>query len=328
MPYVHLKPNDRVLLSGYLRAGLKQKEIAGLLRKHPSTISRELARNLTPKGGTNYDAGLARRKTKRRRVKANQRFRKIEKYPWLEEEIEEKLKLYWSPEQISGRLRREFGRTIICHETIYQYLYCQRKNLKRYLRCQKRKYRRRYGTKIRERRRKKEEVRRIDQRPKVVEKRNRIGDWEGDTIVGKGGSKRGAILTYVDRKSGQLLADKLERATAEEVREKTIDRFKKVPKKKRLTFTYDNGTENADYELIERKLKVTAYFAYPYHSWERGTNENTNGLLRQFFPKKESLEDITQNKLARAVKLINNRPRKRLNYLTPQEVFEKNCTLS
>ena len=258
---------------------------------------------------------------------ANQRFRKIESYPWLEEEIEEKLKLYWSPEQIAGRLRRELGRTIICHETIYQYLYHQRRDLKKYLRCQKGKYRRRYGTKIRERRRRKEEIRRIDQRPKVVEKRGRIGDWEGDTVVGKGGSKKGAILTYVDRKSGQLLADKLERATAEEVREKTINRFRKVPKEKRLTFTYDNGTENADYELIERELRITAYFAHPYHSWERGTNENTNGLLRQFFPKKESLEDISQNKVTRAVKLINNRPRKRLNYLTPQEVFEKNCTL-
>jgi IS30 family transposase len=229
---------------------------------------------------------------------------------------------YWSPEQIAGRLKHLYPNDRVRHvgkDSIYKFIYEERKDLVKYLRCQKGKYRRRYGTRIREKQREELKKRRIDQRPVMVEKRERIGDWEGDTIVGQERTKQ--ILTHVERKSGLLLADKLEYSTAEETKDKTIERFKSIPKKKKRTLTYDNGSTFADYELTEKKSGIEIYFAYPYHSWERGTNENTNGLLRQFFPKKSAFAMITQEAIDEATNLINNRPRKRLNYLTPNEVF-------
>ena len=152
-------------------------------------------------------------------------------------------------------------------------------------------------------------------------KRARIGDWEGDTIIGK--ERTIHILTHVDRKSGLLLADKLDRGTAEITKNKTIQSFKRIPKNKKHTITYDNGVTFSDYEMTEKKTGIEIFFANPYHSWERGTNENTNGLLRQFFPKKSSFVNITQGQIDRVCNLINNRPRKRLGYLTPNEVFRQ-----
>lgn len=152
-----------------------------------------------------------------------------------------------------------------------------------------------------------------------MDKRERIGDWEGDTIVGKERTKQ--ILTHVERKSGLLLGDKLEHSTAEETKNKTIERFKTIPKNKKFTSTYDNGTTFSEHEMTEKKTGIEIYFAWPYHSWERGANENANGLLRQFFPKKSSFAMITQEAVDEACGLLNNRPRKRLGYLTPNEVF-------
>ena len=171
----------------------------------------------------------------------------------------------------------------------------------------------------REKYREEAKKRRIDTRPEIVEKRSRIGDWEGDTI--RGGDKKSAVLTHVDRKSGYLIANRLERALAEKVRTITSAEFSKLSKKKLYTSTYDNGSEFSEHETTEMWLKTAIYFAYPYHSWERGTNENTNGWLRQFFPKGTDFTKITDFDLQKAVKLINNRPRKRLNYHTPQEIF-------
>ena len=171
-------------------------------------------------------------------------------------------------------------------------------------------------------------TRRIDTRPEIVEKRERIGDWEGDTVIGK--DRKPAILTHLERKSGYLLANKLERATAELTKEKTIESFSKIPKDKKYTITYDNGSEFSEHEIIEREIKIDIYFTYPYHSWEIGCNENANGLLRQFFPKKSFFATITQEQIQKATRLINTRPRKRLNYSTPYEVFNqktKCCTL-
>jgi len=221
---------------------------------------------------------------------------------------------------IEGRIKIDYSKEInVCHETIYSYIYRDRPDLKKYLRCRKGKYRRRYGTKIREKRREQAKKKRIDTRPQIIEERSRIGDWEGDTIVGKEKTKH--ILTHVDRKSGLLMADKLELATAENTRKITTKRFKKIAKKNYHTITYDNGIQFTEHEALERDLNIDIYFAYPYHSWERGTNENTNGLLRQFIPKGGPFKDISQHKINHYVKLINTRPRKRLNYLTPLEVF-------
>lgn len=323
MSYTHFKPEQRNELSILLRAGHSQKEAAKLLGKTASAVCQELKRNpANTKIG--YDAGLAKKKTEERRMEANRRFRKIENDPWLRSYIIKKLKKYWSPEQISGRLKRKWPNEKDKHigkDSIYKFIYDQRKELVKYLRCQKGKYRRRYGTRIREKQREELKKKRIDKRPAIVEKRERIGDWEGDTIVGAERTKQ--ILTHVERKSGLLLADKLERATAEETKIKNVARFDTVPKEKKHTLTYDNGTTFAEYEMTEKKTGIEIFFANAYHSWERGSNENANGLLRQFFPKKSSFAMITQRQIDEVCGLINNRPRKRLGYLTPNEVFRQ-----
>lgn len=331
MSYKHITLDQRNELSALLRARVKKKEISKVLKKHRSSIWRELNRNLSDKERNKYNARKAKAVTKKRRLKANSRFRKLENNKWLRRYMLKKIKKYWSPEQIAGRLKRQYPLSKEKHigkDSIYKFIYNKRPDLVKYLRCQKGKYRRRYGTRIREKKREELKKRRIDQRPEIVELKQRIGDWEGDTVVGK--DRKPAILTHVERKSGLLFGDKLERATKEATKEKTVARFQNVPKNKKHTMTYDNGSEFWDYELTERETKMTIYFANPYHSWERSCNENTNGLLRQFFPKKSLFGEVTQKQIDQAVSLINHRPRKRHNYLTPYEVFQKKsqcCTL-
>lgn len=317
MPYKHFTLEQRNQLSILLRTKIKKKEIARLLRKDRTTIWRERKRGET---NGSYYVRRAKRLAKEKRLKANARFKKIENGKHLRIYIVQKIKKYWSPEQIAGRWNKRHKRKHIGKDTAYKFIYERRKDLVRYLRCQKGKYRRRYGTRIREKQREKLKKRRIDQRPEEAGLRLEIGHWEGDTIMGK---DRQHILTNVERKSGLILADKLKTPTAEETRIKTRNRFKKVSKKKKITMTYDNGSTFAEYELTERETGLAIYFAYPYHSWERGCNENANGLLRQFFPKKTNFATITQKDIQKAVRLLNHRPRKRLNYLTPYEVFNE-----
>jgi len=323
MSYKHITPEQRNELAVLLRAGHNQKEIAELLKKDKSTISRELSRNPSA-NKIGYSVKKAKQNSKEKRIQANARFRKLENNIWLQNYVIKKLKRYWSPEQISGRLKNKYSedkKKWIGKDSIYNFIYEEKKDLVKYLRCQKGKYRRRRGTKIREKQREMIKKRRIDERPGVINNRKRVGDWEGDTIVGA--EKNIHILTHTERKSGKLLADKLERATAELTKEKTVERFKKIQKKKRRSCTYDNGVTFAEHEITEKETGMTIYFAHPYHSWERGTSENTNGLLRQFFPKGSSFDTVTQEDIDRACSLINNRPRKRLNYFTPNEIFNK-----
>jgi IS30 family transposase len=324
MPYKHLTPEQRNELSILIRARVKKKKIALLLSKDRTTIWRERKRAET---SGKYYARKAKRLAREKRIKANKRFRKIENDKSLRKYIVKKLKKYWSPEQISGRWNRKHKRKHVGKDTIYKFIYQKRKDLVKYLRCQKGKYRRRYGTRIREKRREESKKRRIDQRPEMVDKRERIGDWEGDTIQGK---DRNHILTHLERKSGLILADKLERTTAQVAKEKTVRRFKNIPRDKKYTMTYDNGSVFSEHELTERETGFCIYFARAYCSWQRGASENANGLLRQFFPKKTPFGPVNQSQIQKAVRLLNNRPRKRLNYLTPYEVFnerEKCCTL-
>jgi len=320
--YAQITHNDRIMLSALLRKGFTQGEIARELDKNQATISRELSRN--KEQNKKYHAGSATKIYHQRKLQANEILKRIENDVSLQKYIYDHLKLFWSPEQIAGRVRKDHG-VIVCHETIYQYIYKKKPEWKKYLRQKKGRYRRRYGRKKLVKQREEAKKRRIDTRPSLIENRERLGDWEGDTIIG--GEKTQRILTHVDRRSGYLLADKLDIVTAEIVRTVTANRFNSIPRIKRQTITYDNGSEFADHEMIERKTKTTVYFAYPYHSWERGTNENTNGLLRQFFPKKSLFKGITKSKLKRVTKLINHRPRKRLGYLSPYEVFVKNMHL-
>lgn len=323
MSHKHITSFQRNELSALLRAGLKQKDIARLLNKSPSAICQELKRN---KADTQigYSAKVAKENTKERRIKANKRFKKIENNEWLKKYIIKKIKLYWSPDQIAGRIKFKWPdvkERHIAKDSIYKFIYTERKDLVKFLRCQKGKYRRRYGTRIREKKREEQKKKRIEERPAEVELKIRIGDWEGDTIVGK---DKLHILTHTERKSGYGLADKLGRGLADITRKKTEERFKTIPKNKKHTMTYDNGVTFSEYELTEKNTELDIYFANPYCSWERGCSENFNGLLRQFFPKKSAFANIKQEDIEKAVKLINNRPRKRLNYLTPTEVFYQN----
>ena len=229
------------------------------------------------------------------------------------------LKKHFSPEQIAGTLKL-MGISIVA-STIYRYLDERAPHLKRYLRSSKGKYRRRHGTKKREKAREEAKKRRIDERPDIVLRRGRLGDWEGDTMLGR--DKRVRIVTFVDRKSGYLIAYLLPKMRAELLASLAIARFRHIPKEKRRTLTLDNGTEFSDWERLEEQSGMTVYFAYPYHAWERGTNENTNGLLRQYFPKDLDFNLITAKELAHVVRILNDRPRKRLKFKSPRQIFQE-----
>jgi IS30 family transposase len=307
------------------RAGVSQKDIAVIIGVTPSAISQEIQRNKDKNG--RYHARHAKEKRRNRRISANQRFRKIENIPKLQHHIEQKLKIGWSPEQIAGRLKREIHKekneqTPLCigKDSIYSWIYTQRNDLVKYLRCKKGFYRRRYGTRIREKLREEAKIKRIDTRPSIVETRERIGDWEGDTIVGKEKTKR--LLTNVERKSGYGLIDKVEIVSVQTIHQILTKRFKSISKRKRYTYTYDNGTEIGKEDSdLEKKIAMEVYRAYPYQSWQRGSNENFNGLAREYFPKGTVFATITEKEVKRVEKLLNNRPRKRLGYATPKEVF-------
>jgi IS30 family transposase len=329
--YHHFTKDERIQLWTLKNQKYSLRYIAREIGKDASSVSRELKRNQgnqTSKTqhlkypSDEYHYSPAHDKAKDRRKRANQARIKITVSSDLEKYILKKLEVGWSPEQIAGRLRLEKEQLKLptpAVQTIYDHIYLHRKDYKKYLRCKKGKYRKKRGTRLREKEREELKKKRVDSRPEIIDQRKRIGDWEGDTIVGK--EKSIHILTHVDRKSGYLMADKAEDASREGVQQLTLSRFNQLPKTKRKSITYDNGVQFNKYEDTEQKLGIPIYFAYPYHSSERGTNENTNGLLREYFPKKTPFKDITQKELDKKVKLINNRPRKRLNYLTPQEVF-------
>lgn len=224
-----------------------------------------------------------------------------------------------SPEQISGILA--LRKVTLASSTIYRYLKERAPHLKKYLRSKKGKYRRRRGTKIREKQREQAKKRRIDERPKVVERRGRIGDFEGDTLMGR--DKRVRIVSFVDRRTGYLIAFLLPKMNSELLTRLATEHFRKIPRSKRKTITLDNGIEFSDWERLQKKTAMTVYFAYPYHFWERGSNENTNGLLREYFPKTHDFNLITQDELARVAQQLNNRERKRLGFLSPRRVFWK-----
>ena len=367
MKYKHLNKDERQTIHCLKNEGFDNCLIAKRLNRSESTISRELKRNsiqafkslptqikdcLPDKRSNSVDYtpfnnfGLGYRYTTAndisiaRRTSINKNRTKIKSGSKLEQYILDKLNQDWSPEQIEGRMKstvlKGCERTLVdslestvSHELIYQYIYSQEKSIKNKLslklRNHKGKYRRKRGTTTRAKEREELNKKRINLRPQVVLERSRIGDWEGDTIVG--GERTKHILTHVDRKSGFLIANKLDLATAQQTLITTVNSLRELTvvdstkNKKLYTITYDNGVQFSKYETLELKLGIEVYFAYPYHSWERGTNENTNGLLRQYFPKKTLFANITQEDIDQAVNKINNRPRKRLGYQTPYEVF-------
>ena len=316
MGYGHLSIDEREVILKMQAQQRSMQQIGDRLGRSKGTISRELSRNLS--STDDYKPHLAQRYYERRREESKEPYR-LEEDVFLREYVEKKLKEYWSPEQISGRIRKDQG-IQISPLTIYSWIYRDRTEggeFYKYLRQSHRRRRKRRSGE--DRRGQMPDRRMIDERPKVVNERRRIGDWEGDTVEGSKGS--GFIATHVERKTRYTVAAKVADKSAETVTRATLDAMRQLPPEKVKTMTFDNGKEFAGFKELERGLDMRSYFARPYHSWERGTNENTNGLLRQFFPKGMDFGRIMQSDVDIALELLNNRPRKCLNYRTPTEVF-------
>lgn len=317
--YSQLTQEQRYHISGLLKAGNTQTSIAEAVGVHKSTISRETRRNRGEKG---YRPKQAHQFALDNRQQAEKH---IKFTPELQQIVTEKILLDWSPDQISGYLKKE-GANDISHERIYQFLLSDKKaggTLHTHLRHGRKKRKKRYGAKDR-RGQIKNRVS-IDERPKIVDKKQRIGDWEGDTIIGKQQQK--AIVTLVDRASKMTRIGPVATKHSDIVSVIMIDLLKPM-KRISHTITLDNGKEFSGHEKISKLLNLDIYFAHPYSSWERGLNENTNGLIRQYIKKGSSFEGITNERIKFIENRLNNRPRKSLGYYTPNEVYQQAIILS
>ena len=337
MPLSQLTVSERLVLHQLHQAGCSNAQIARRLGRHRATVGRELARNRDPRdprdprghpGG--YHPGVAQGRAEQRRTRANTRRDKLGPSTPLGRYVRDRLRQRWSPQQISGRLERgdrwdgDLFRGRVSHETIYRWVYRRHRD-----------HGERWHERLR-RRRKRRRVRcvgerasggqgvipgrvGIEQRPAVVNSRGRFGDWESDTVEGRKGA--GLVVTHVERRSRYVRIGKLtdkKAATLSEVTRKTL---RGLPRKLRRTATFDNGKEFADFKTLERRLKLRVYFANPHAPWERGTNENTNGLLRDWWPKGTDFRRVTDTEVAKVQQMLNNRPRKCLAYRTPLEVL-------
>jgi IS30 family transposase len=313
MTYRQVTCEERYMLMALREHGLRPAAIARALGRHRSTIGRELARNRAHSDGY-YRPPLADwyARSRRSRSRRSQRFSVAD---WRR--IHALLREDWSPEQVAGWLRRH-QILRISHETIYRHIWAdlrQGGELHTHLRCARRKRRKRYGTY--ERRGRVSGKRPITSRPAVVETRAEVGHWESDTMVGPG---RPCVLSLVERKTGYLVLGKLEARTTAEVNRRAIPLIR-AQRQPLHTITADNGTEFHDYAAIEQATNARFYFATPHHAWERGTNENTNGLIRQYIPKRRSMARLTQHDCHAIARQLNRRPRKRLGYRTPEECY-------
>ncbi len=310
MRYTQLTQAERYQIYILKKTGQKQKVIAAMLGRDKSTISRELCRNRGLRGYRPKQAHAFAVASHAAKVRS-----RITSHIW--QCVETLIRQEWSPEQIVCRLEMEQG-IRISHEWIYQYVYADKfsgGNLYRALRCQKER-RKRYGTY--NRRGIIPNQVSIDDRPAIVDTRKRFGDWEGDTVIGKG--HKWALVTLVERKSRYTVIEAVLRKTARAVRSAVKTALH--PHKDRVhTLTYDNGREFSDHEGMAKDLETKIYFAHPYASWERGTNENTKGLIRQYFPKHRDLTTVNKTEIIKAMNKLNHRPRKSLGFRTPYEVF-------
>jgi IS30 family transposase len=307
--YSQLTYEQRYQIYALLTMKHSMTEIAEVVGVHKSTVSRELRRN---RGKRRYRPQQAHRFSMARRC--NTRHRIIPETWAL---IDTLIRCDWSPQQISGRLKIEHG-IQISHERIYQYILEDKRSggdLYRHLRCHK-KRRKRYGSC--DRRGKIPNKIGIEERPAVINDRLRIGDWEVDTLIGKG--RKNALVTLTERRSRMALVGKVTRRSARSVTD-TIVALLSPFADRAHSLTSDNGTEFARHQEIARRLNLNFYFAHPYSAWERGTNENMNGLVRQYFPKHRDLTTVTDSEIHHAMQRLNSRPRKCLAFRTPLEVF-------
>ena len=308
MTYKHLSQAERYQIHALMKAGHDQSQIAKLLDRHKSTISRELSRNTgsrgyRPKQACEMSADRAQHSRNAPTVE-----------PWVREAACALLCIQWSPEQIASQLP-------ISHETVYQHVYADKAQggtLWKNLRCQKQK-RKRYAS-GRDRRGQIPNRRPLSERPLHIEARRQVGHWECDTVIGA--SHKGAVVTMVERKSGYAVMAKVEKKTSELVSSAIVDKLQPLAARVK-TLTFDNGKEFAEHAHIDQQLQSTAYFARPFASWERGSNENLNGLLRQYVPKKRAMSTVTDEEIRMIQNRLNNRPRKRLGFKTPAEVFHQ-----
>jgi IS30 family transposase len=331
MKFKHFTIEEREKIQELFWQKASIRTIAKTLNRSPSSISREINRtcglriSYLPRCA--HNRAVENRSNRGRKLRLKNSF--VRRY------VITGLKAGLSPEQIAGRLNTDYPDESISHEAIYQYIYAQvnkegrglikiyRHDLRVYLK-RRHKYRRKQGL------RKPQRVLRpkgpcIDERPKEVEKRKTVGHWETDSVIGKIGSVR--LNTLVERKTGLVFITKIENSTAEVTRNAVTKRLSILPNDFRRTVTSDNGSENALYDRVQNELGILWYFAHPYHSWERGTNENTNGLIRWYFPKGTDFATISDETIKAVEDALNNRPRKRLGWKTPLEVFNESVAI-
>jgi transposase, IS30 family len=310
----YLTLEEREVIAHMRDRNRKPTEIARRLGRADSTISRELQRNRSRNG---YWAVAAQRKAEARR-RQRPRVCKLHR-PEVRSYVQQRLRQCWSPDQIALRSRADFPsdrRRQISRQTIYTWIQAQDtagQHWRRYLRSA--------GWRRRDRGNRGQipACASIEGRPAVVDRRSRYGDWEGDTVVGAG--RRGGAVTLVERKSGYLLLGKARNLRAATVRRSAIALYHTTPPALRKTLTLDNGKEFSEHQQLAAEASLKVYFAKPYCAWQRGSNENTNGLIRQFFPKGTDLANIPEHRFTKVQNLLNNRPRKRLGYRTPLEVL-------
>jgi transposase, IS30 family len=324
MPYKHLSLEERTCIAVSLNMDCSLREIARVMKRSVSTISRELKRNSSPVEASYSPAPAQQRARKRSRWK---RKRPKSEAPHLLKAVEESISAGWSPEQIAGRLQLGHPKEEqwqVSHQTIYAMVAKQPK-LCKLLRRAGKKIKKRYGTGSDARGHLKD-CKPISKRPAVVDKRKRFGDWEGDSM--RGGKGRVVVLGFVERKTGFFKASRHLNNTADSMFRAAKKAFSDLPDSLLRTLTLDNGKENACHPEIKSQLGLEVYFADPGCAWQKGTCENTLGLLRQYVPKKKNIANVKAKQLRRYVDSLNNRPRKRLGYRTPKEAFVKaiRCT--
>jgi IS30 family transposase len=310
-----LTMEEREVIGQMEYAGQSQASIARRLGRPASTVSRELKRNGSAEG---YSAVAAQRQAQERR-RQRPLVRKMDR-PEVNEEVRQGLARCWSPDQVAGRIRRDHPNDpsrCVSHQTVYDWLKrdANREHWEGFLRR---------GGKRRpknDRRGKLKGTVSVADRLEVVDERRRFGDWEGDTMVGA--KHRGALVTHVERKSGYLLVGRIDQKKSRHVNRATRRLFAGLPQGLRRTLTLDNGKEFAGHDELATQNGIKVYFADPYAAWQRGTNENTNGLLRQYFPKGTDFTQVSHHELKQIAQEVNQRPRKRLGYRTPYEVLRQ-----
>lgn len=314
--YTHLTREERYHISAQRKIGISISMIARELNRNKSTISRELKRNIGLRG---YRPKQAHDFADKRKSNGNYQ---INDFGWSY--VSCLINQDWSPEQINGRLCVMGWQDVPSIESIYTFIYADKKlggKLYTHLRCQK-KRKKRYAS-GQQRRGQLINRRDIDERPLIVEDRSRLGDLEGDTVVGA--RHKGVLLTFADRKSRISIIRPHTNRKADVIAQSSIDALKSFGV---LTITYDNGKEFAHHEKVAKALDVDIYFAKPYASWQRGSNENMNGLIRQYLPKNMPLDKVTRKQTDFIEGRLNNRPRKTLGYLTPFEVLSRNHSVA